>query len=171
VAVLAAFTLRSLLEMTPAPAYAASVVALALVADARASRLVPVFTLLGLAAFWTSQPALNGASGWPRIMAHLALLAVAAITVLKPRPTETTKDAASGNPVTWRTCPWREHRGLSKQQPGATTDPYARAVRLSVRGFLVARFIAMVAWALLLLAGYATYRALASHIDNEFVGS
>lgn len=46
--------------------------------------------------------------------------------------------------------------------------PYARAVRLSVRGFLFARFIAMVAWALLLLASYGTYRALAPHIGNGF---
>ncbi len=105
VAVLAAFTLRSLLEMTPAPAYAASVVALALVADARQSRAVPIFTLLGLAAFWTSQPALDGASGWPRIVAHLALLAVAVVTVVNRRPSATTRGAASGEPVTVANLP------------------------------------------------------------------
>lgn len=75
VAILAAFTVRSLTEMAPAPAYAASVVALALVADARESGTLPMFTVLGLVAFWTSQPALDGASGWPRIIAHGAVLA------------------------------------------------------------------------------------------------
>jgi hypothetical protein len=74
VALLLAFTVRSMTEMNPAPSYAASVVALALLADAR-SRWPPVlFTLPALAAFWTSQPALEGASGWPRILAHLTVI-------------------------------------------------------------------------------------------------
>jgi hypothetical protein len=84
VAVLAAFTLRSLMEMTPAPAYAASLVALALVADAREARVLPMFTILALVAFWTSQPALNGASGWPRIAAHVALLALTMRAAMAP---------------------------------------------------------------------------------------
>lgn len=42
---------------------------------------------------------------------------------------------------------------------------------LSVRGFLVARFIAMLAWVLLLLLGYLAYRALAPHISNDWARS
>jgi hypothetical protein len=39
-------------------------------------------------------------------------------------------------------------------------------VRLSVRGFLFARFIAMVAWSLLLMAGFLTYSALEPHLGS-----
>jgi hypothetical protein len=74
VALLLAFTVRSLAEMNPAPSYAASVVALALLADARSGRLPVLFTIPALAAFWTSQQALEGASGWPRIAAHLTVI-------------------------------------------------------------------------------------------------
>ena len=37
-------------------------------------------------------------------------------------------------------------------------------MQLSVRGFLIARFIAMVAWFLWLIAGFQTYGALESHL-------
>ena len=40
--------------------------------------------------------------------------------------------------------------------------------RLSVRGFLVARFIAMLAWILLLVLGYLCYRALAPHVAGDW---
>lgn len=39
----------------------------------------------------------------------------------------------------------------------------------TVRGFLYARFIAMVAWAVLIAAGYLTYRALAPNIASDFL--
>lgn len=42
-------------------------------------------------------------------------------------------------------------------------------MHLSVRGFLVARFIAMVCWVLLLAAGYLTYGTIAPHIGSDFV--
>jgi hypothetical protein len=42
-------------------------------------------------------------------------------------------------------------------------------VKLSVRGFLIARFIAMVSWVLLLAAGYLTYSTLDPHIGSDFV--
>jgi hypothetical protein len=74
VALLLAFTVRSLAEMNPAPSYAASVVAAALLADARTTHLPILLSVPALAAFWTSQPALNGDSGWPRILAHLTLI-------------------------------------------------------------------------------------------------
>jgi hypothetical protein len=74
VALLLAFTVRSMAEMNPAPSYAASVVALALLADARSRRLPILFSIPALAAFWTSQQALEGSSGWPRIVAHLTVI-------------------------------------------------------------------------------------------------
>ena len=46
---------------------------------------------------------------------------------------------------------------------------YPQAVQLSVRGFLTARFIAMVCWVLLLAAGYFAYSTLAPHIGSDFV--
>ena len=46
---------------------------------------------------------------------------------------------------------------------------YPRAVQLSVRGFLTARFIAMLCWVLLLAAGYLTYSTLAPHVGSDFV--
>jgi hypothetical protein len=39
---------------------------------------------------------------------------------------------------------------------------------LSVRGFLVARFIAMLTWVVLLVLGYLSYRALAPHVSNDW---
>ena len=39
---------------------------------------------------------------------------------------------------------------------------------LSLRGFLVARFIAMLAWVLLLVLAYLGYRALAPYVSNEW---
>jgi len=35
-----------------------------------------LFTIPALAAFWTSQQALDGSSGWPRIIAHLTVIAL-----------------------------------------------------------------------------------------------
>jgi membrane protein DedA with SNARE-associated domain len=40
--------------------------------------------------------------------------------------------------------------------------------KLSVRGFLVARFIAMLAWVLLLVLGYLRDRALAPHLSTDW---
>jgi hypothetical protein len=50
-----------------------------------------------------------------------------------------------------------------------TCATYPQAVQLSVRGFLIARFVAMVCWVLLLVAGYITYSTLAPHIGSDFV--
>jgi hypothetical protein len=85
VALLLAFTVRSMAEMNPAPSYAGSVVALALVADARSNRPPVLLTIPALVAFWTSQPALEGSSGWPRILAHLTVIALCVWCVLSDR--------------------------------------------------------------------------------------
>jgi hypothetical protein len=100
VALLLAFTVRSMAEMNPAPSYAAGVVALALLADTRHGRLPLRFTVPALAAFWTSQPALEGASGWPRILAHLAVVAACVWTVRRPAQPGTTANARTGSPAT-----------------------------------------------------------------------
>ena len=42
-------------------------------------------------------------------------------------------------------------------------------MQVSVRGFLYARFIAIVAWVLLLAAGYLAYRTLAPHIASDWL--
>lgn len=51
-----------------------------------------------------------------------------------------------------------------KRDPRATPDPYSRPVQFSVRGFLMARFIAMVAWFVWLVVGFQTYEALKRHL-------
>ncbi len=76
-ALLLAFTVRSVFEMNPAPAYAASMVALALVADARTPWRLPLLTAFSLVAFWVSQSTLDGAPGWLRVAAHLVVLGLA----------------------------------------------------------------------------------------------
>ena len=42
-------------------------------------------------------------------------------------------------------------------------------MHLSVRGFLLARFIAMMCWVLLLAAGYIAYSTLTPRIGSDFV--
>lgn len=101
-AILLAFTVRSLLEFQPAPAYAASVVALALVVDARTPWRFPAFTVLALGAFWTSQPALEGYSGLPRLGFHLAVLGLGVAHSLGPqRHRRAQQGTESTNPRPW----------------------------------------------------------------------
>jgi len=42
-------------------------------------------------------------------------------------------------------------------------------VQLSVRGFLFARFLAMLAWAALLVTGYFLYSSVAPHLPSGFL--
>jgi hypothetical protein len=42
-------------------------------------------------------------------------------------------------------------------------------VQLSVRGFLIARFIAMVCWVLLIAAGSISYSFVAPHVGSDVV--
>jgi hypothetical protein len=105
VALLLAFTVRSMAEMNPAPSYAGSVIALALLADARSGRLPVLFSVPALAAFWTSQQALEGSSGWPRIVAHLTVIALCVWT-LSRRPGDQPRTsgsfaASSPSPASW----------------------------------------------------------------------
>lgn len=71
--VIAAFTVRALVETNPAPAYSIPLVLLALIPDLRLG--YPVFTILAGAGFYLSQPVLDGDSGIPRITALVLLLA------------------------------------------------------------------------------------------------
>jgi hypothetical protein len=41
-------------------------------------------------------------------------------------------------------------------------------VNPSRRGFLMAHFVAMQAWAALLAGGYVAYRSIGPHVDNDF---
>jgi hypothetical protein len=77
--VLLAFAIRAALDPNPAPAYCIGLVAVALVPDA--AQGLPVFCGLASAAFWLSQPGLDGGPAWPRATA-LACLAVAIVATL-----------------------------------------------------------------------------------------
>lgn len=48
-------------------------------------------------------------------------------------------------------------------------DPRPRPARLSVRGFLYARYLAMVAWVVLVVAAHLAYRTIAPHVANDFL--
>jgi hypothetical protein len=55
------------------------------------------------------------------------------------------------------------------QRGSRPSGTYPEAVQLSVRGFLYARFIAMLAWVVWMVAGGLTYRTLASRIASDSV--
>lgn len=42
-------------------------------------------------------------------------------------------------------------------------------MQLSVRGFLYARLIALVAWVVLIASGYLAYRMVAPHVASDFL--
>ncbi|GAB3077604.1 hypothetical protein [Pedococcus soli] len=48
-------------------------------------------------------------------------------------------------------------------------EPRSRPARLSVRGFLFARYLAMVAWVVLVMAAYLVYRTISPNIDSDFL--
>jgi hypothetical protein len=149
VALLLAFTVRSMAEMNPAPSYAGSVVALALLADARSARPPVLFSIPALAAFWTSQPALEGASGWPRILAHLAVIALCLWCVLRDagnaraaRSPEAPAEVREGDDELFRREELRVGHGglLERAVPGrvvrdlAAEPPVVRRVRPHLDG-------------------------------------
>jgi hypothetical protein len=89
--VLFAFAIRAALDPDPAPAYCIGLVGLALIPDAAED--LPVFCGLASAAFWLSQPVLDGAPAWPRATA-LAGLTVAIVVALGWR--SRVRDSAGG---------------------------------------------------------------------------
>lgn len=81
--VLAAFTVRAIVETNPAPAYSIPLVALAILPDVRRGH--PLLVPLAAASFWLSQPVLDGGPGWPRLVAlGLLLLVTGSCVVLPP---------------------------------------------------------------------------------------